>query len=75
MRTNGERFVAIRRENGRLEGLEWSGHWALACARAPVAGTSMGSGAFAFTSSSKRSFQEEPDPAAFFDPDDKGTTL
>lgn len=74
MRTNGERFVAVRRENGRLEGLEWSG--AGLTPRAGAHGRYIdGDWGVRVHVVVEEVLQEEPDPAAFFDPDDKGTTL
>lgn len=74
MRTNGERFVAIRREGGRLEGLEWSGR-----GLAPRAGARGqyidGEHGLHVHILIEEVLEEEPDPAAFLDPDEEATTL
>lgn len=74
MRTDGERFVAIRRERGRLEGLEWSGR-----GLAPRAGARGryidGEWGVRVHVVVEEVLPDEPDPAAFLDPDEKGTTL
>jgi len=74
MRTDGERFFAIRRESGRLEGLEWS-----ARGLAPRAGARGryidGEWGVRVHVVVEEVLPDEPDPAAFFDPDEKGTTL
>jgi hypothetical protein len=74
VRTNGERSVAIRREGGRLEGLEWNGRGA-----APESG-SRGryvDGEFGLRVHVlvEEVLTEEPDPASLFDPDGEGTSL
>lgn len=74
MRTDGERFVAIRRESGRLEGLEWSGR-----GLAPRAGARgryiEGEWGMRVHVVIEEVLPDEPDPAAFSDPDEKGTSL
>lgn len=74
MRTDGERFVAIRRERGRLEGLEWSGR-----GLAPRAGARGryidGEWGVRVHVVVEEVLPDEPDPAAFFDPDETGTAL
>ncbi len=74
MRTDGQRFVAIRREHGRLEGLEWSGR-----GLAPRAGARGryidGEWGVRVHVVVEEVLPDEPDPAAFFDPDETGTTL
>jgi hypothetical protein len=74
MRTDGERFVAVRRQGGHLEGLEWS-----ARGLAPHAGAHGryvdGEWGMHVHVVVEEVLVEEPDPAAFFDPDDKGTAL
>lgn len=74
MRTDGERFVAIRRESGHTEGLEWSGRGLSprAGARGRYVDGEWGMRVFVVV---EEVLTEEPDPAAFFDPDDKGTDL
>jgi hypothetical protein len=74
LRTNGERFVAVRRSPDQLEGLEWSGR-----GLAPTAGAhgryidgEHGLRVHIFV---EEVLAEEPDPAAFFDPDTEGTKL
>jgi hypothetical protein len=74
VRTNGERFIAVRRENGRLDGLEWSGRGLVP--RAGARGQYVdGVWGVRVQVVVEEVLQEEPDPAAFFDPDDKGTSL
>ena len=74
MRTDGERFFAIRRESGRLEGLEWSSQ-----GLAPRAGARGryidGEWGVRVHVVVEEVLPDEPDPAAFFDPDEQGTTL
>ncbi len=74
VRTDGERFVAIRREDGRLEGLEWSGR-----GLAPRAGARGryidGEWGVRVDVLVEEVLPDEPDPEAFLDPDEKGTTL
>lgn len=73
MRTNGERVVAIRREGNRLEGLEWSG---LVTPRAGARGRYVdGEWGVRVHVLVEAVLDAEPDPAAFLDPDEKGTTL
>ena len=76
-RTDGERFIAIRRstEGGvHLEGLEWSSR-----GLAPVAGSRgryiEGEHGLRVHILVEEVLDEEPDPAAFLDPDGQGTTL
>jgi hypothetical protein len=74
MRTDGERFVAIRREAGHLEGLEWLGR-----GLAPRTGSRgryiEGEWGMRVNVLVEDVLTEEPDPAAFLDPDEKGTSL
>jgi hypothetical protein len=74
MRTDGEHFVAIRREHGRLEGLEWSGR-----GLAPRPGARGqyidGEHGLHVHIVIEEVLDEEPDPAAFLDPDGEATTL
>jgi hypothetical protein len=74
MRTDGERFVAIRREGNRVEGLEWSSHGLSpsAGARGRYIDGEWGMRVHVFV---EEVLTDEPDPAAFVDPDEKGTTL
>ena len=74
MRTDGEHFVAIRREGGRLEGLEWSGHGLTprAGARGRYVDGEWGMRVHVMI---EEVLPDEPDPAAFLDPDEKGTSL
>jgi hypothetical protein len=74
MRTDGEHFVAIRREGGRLEGLEWSGRGLgpRAGARGRYIDEEWGVRVNVVV---EEVIDSEPDPAAFLDPDEKGTTL
>jgi hypothetical protein len=74
VRSNGQRFVAIRRQGGALEGLEWAGR-----GLAPVAGAH---GRYVENTFGLRVEIEvedvlpnEPDPEAFVDPDGKDTSL
>jgi hypothetical protein len=74
IRTDGERFVAIRRESARLEGLEWT-----ARGLAPRAGARgryiEGEWGLRVNIVVEEVLAEEPDPAAFADPDEQGTSL
>jgi hypothetical protein len=74
VRTDGQRFVAIRREQGRIEGIEWAGR-----ALVPRAGARGryidGYWGVRVDVVIEEVLDNEPDPAAFFDPDDQGTTL
>jgi hypothetical protein len=74
MRTDGERFVALRRESGRLEGLEWTGRGLgpHAGARGRYIEGEWGMRVEVFV---EELLPDEPDPAAFFDPDEQGTEL
>jgi hypothetical protein len=74
MRTDGGHFVAIRREGGHLEGLEWSGQGLVP--RAGARGQYIdGVWGVRVQVVVEEVLEVEPDPAAFFDPDDKGMTL
>lgn len=77
LRTNGERFIAIRRSTdngGHLEGLEWSSR-----GLEPTAGASGqyidGEHGLRVQILVEEVLDEEPDPAAFLDPDTQGTNL
>jgi hypothetical protein len=74
VRTDGLRFVAIRREGGRVEGIEWIGR-----ALVPQAGVRgryvEGDWGLHVEVIVEEVMTTEPDPGAFLDPDDKGTTL
>jgi hypothetical protein len=74
MRTDGERFVAIRRESGRLEGLEWASR-----GLGPTAGARGryidGEWGMRVHVTIEEVLPDEPDPAAFGNPDEKDTTL
>jgi hypothetical protein len=74
VRTDGLRFVAIRREGGHLEGIEWIGR-----ALVPHAGVRgryvEGDWGLLVDVIVEEVMPSEPDPGAFLDPDDKGTTL
>jgi hypothetical protein len=74
IRTDGERFVAIRREHAKLDGLEWVGR-----GLAPRAGARGryidGDWGMRVHVVVEEVLPDEPDPAAFFDPDEKATTL
>ncbi|MBX3217313.1 MAG: hypothetical protein KF850_35105 [Labilithrix sp.] len=74
LRTDGERFIAIRREGGRLDGLDWSGR-----GLAPRAGARGryidGEWGLRVDVLVEDVLDEEPDPEAFLDPDEKGTSL
>jgi len=74
MRTDGERFVAIRREGSRLEGLEWSGHGLgpRPGARGRYIDGEWGMRVHVVI---EEVLATEPDPASFFDPDEQGTDL
>jgi hypothetical protein len=74
VRTDGVRFVAIRREAGRLEGIEWLGRGLLplAGARGRYIDGQWGTRIHIFV---EEVLPDEPDPAAFLDPDAKGTSL
>lgn len=74
IRTDGERFLAIRRERGRLEGLKWSarGLAPRAGARGRYVEDEWGVRVHVLV---EEVMPDEPDPAAFFDPDDEGTAL
>jgi len=74
IRTDGEHFFALRREGGKLEGLEWSGRGLVpvAGARGRYVDGQWGTRVHVFV---EEVLPDEPDPAAFFDPDQKGTTL
>lgn len=74
LRTDGERFVAIRREAGRLEGLEWSGRGLTP--RAGARGRYIdGERGLRVDVLVEEVLAEEPDPEAFLDPDEKETSL
>jgi hypothetical protein len=74
MRTNGERFYAIRREGTRLEGLEWSGGGLVP--RAGARGRYIdGEWGIRVHVVIEEVLAEEPDEAAFRDPDETGTSL
>ncbi len=74
MRTDGQHVVAVRREGGRLEGLEWTGQGFV-----PSAGARGryidGEWGVRVQVVVEEVLDSEPDPAAFLDPDEKGTTL
>jgi hypothetical protein len=79
LRTNGDHFVAIRRESGHLEGLEWSGLVPRAGARGRYIDGDLGMRVHVVV---EEVLPDEPDPAAFLDPDaepaagqEKGTAL
>lgn len=74
MRTDGARFVAIRRESGKLEGLEWAGHGL--SPRAGARGRYIdGEFGLRVHVMIEEVLPDEPDPAAFNDPDEKATSL
>lgn len=74
MRTNGERFIAIRRENGRLEGLQWSGQGL--SPRTGARGQYIdGEWGMRVGVIVEELLADEPDPAAFSDPDEKDLAL
>lgn len=68
LRTNGERFIAIRREGTHLEGLEWLGQGLApqAGARGMWVENDWGLSAQVLV---EEVLDEEPDPDAFVDPD------
>jgi hypothetical protein len=74
MRTDGERFIAIRREGERLEGLQWAGR-----GLSPQTGAHGqyidGEWGMRVSVFVEELLDEEPDPAAFSDPNEKDTTL
>jgi len=74
MRTDGARFIAIRRESGKLEGLEWAGQGLTprAGARGRYVDGELGLRVHVMI---EEVLPDEPDPAAFFDPDEKATSL
>jgi hypothetical protein len=75
MRTDGARFIAIRRESGKLEGLEWASGQGLS-PRAGARGRYIdGEFGLRVHVMIEEVLPDEPDPAAFFDPDEKATTL
>jgi len=74
LRTDGERFLAIRRSGDQIEGIEWAGR-----GLTPAAGAhgryidgDHGLRVHVFV---EEVLDDEPDPAAFLDPDQEGTTL
>lgn len=74
IRTDGERLLGIRRDAGRLEALEWTGR-----ALRPTKGAR---GRYVDAESRTRVdvfvedvLPDEPDPAAFVDPDETGAAL
>ena len=73
IRTDGEKFTAIRRERSRLEGLEWVGR-----GLAPRAGARGryidGDWGMRVHVVVEEVLPDEPDPAAFLDPDDEKAT-
>jgi hypothetical protein len=74
LQTDGERFSAVRRENGRRERLEWFGR-SLAPregARGHYVESQWGLSVQVVV---EEVLPDEPDPAAFFDPDDTGAAL
>lgn len=73
VRTDGERLWAVRRENGRVEGLEWSGR-----GLAPRAGARgryrEGQWGMRVSIMIEEVLPDEPDPAAFLEPEDGATS-
>ena len=73
-RTDGLHFIAVRREGGSLEGIEWLGR-----GLAPRAGARAryveGTYGLRVDVVVEEVMEDEPDPAAFLDPDEKGTSL
>ena len=74
VRTDGRRFIAVRREGEALEGIEWLGRGLI-----PRAGSRgryiEGTYGLRVDVIVEEVMDEEPDPAAFLDPDEKGTSL
>lgn len=74
MRTDGERFVAVRRQGESMEGIEWVGRGLVP--RAGARGRYIdGRWGIRVDILVEEVLDKEPDPAAFLDPDDKGTAL
>jgi hypothetical protein len=74
IRTDGDQFFAIRRDGGHLEGLEWSGRGLVP--RAGARGRYVdGEWGMRVHVAIEEVLPDEPDPAAFLDPDEKGTSL
>lgn len=74
LRTDGQHFIALRRENGKLEGLEWTSHGLLprAGARGRYIDGELGLRVHIMI---EEVLPDEPDPAAFLDPDQETTSL
>jgi hypothetical protein len=74
LRTDGVRFLAVRREDGHMEGIEWLGRGLQprAGARGRYVESTFGLRVEVFV---EDVLPVEPDPAAFADPDEKGTSL
>jgi len=74
IRTDGRRFFAVRRQGEALEGLEWIGQ-----GLAPRAGARAryveGTYGLRVEVVVEEVMRDEPDPAAFEDPDEEGTAL
>lgn len=74
LRTDGQHFIATRREAGRIEALTWAGEGLVP--RAGGRGQYIdGEWGMRVNVVVEEVLPDEPDPAAFFDPDDKGTAL
>ena len=72
VRTDGRRFIAVRREAGTMEGIEWLGRL---LPRAGSRGRYVeGTYGLRVEVIVEEVMQEEPDPAAFVDPDEAGGT-
>ena len=76
LRTNGERFLAVRRQQGtaHLEGIEWRGHGLVPQAgdRGRYRDGDLGMHVDVLV---EEVLPDEPDPAAFLDPDEEGKDL